>query len=354
MGSSYICQILYIYIYILQRINWRHFELLISWMCFVYFWFCWLSSNLESARHCLCKKQHHDVIRSYRNLETKISQCLGINLYLALFNHAVLSCSKFYLALILLFDETYWTGLRLGATCSPVATPWLTESFLAAKIETDPARLPVSAVGRVYIISQRHVFRLSPTWRASTYLQRCALQSYCLRSRNTRLIQRSICNTELCTMSHKQENPVLAIRKFLRPYHPNIWSPNSQDCNPFDYYVWGTIVQETNKKYKDNVSIYQFKQVDCWKGFQEIPKSSEGRGWTQWWILWINLTYRILRCFHVNIQREMRGCPRGVMVKVMDYGIVVSEFVLRSRYYVHFRANNLGKCMNPLILPAMG
>ena len=48
------------------------------------------------------------------------------------------------------------------------------------------------------------------------------------------------------------------------------------------------------------------------------------------------------------------GYPRGVMVKVMDNGIVVSEFVLQSRYYVLFRANTLGKGMNPLILPAMG
>ena len=48
------------------------------------------------------------------------------------------------------------------------------------------------------------------------------------------------------------------------------------------------------------------------------------------------------------------GCPRGVMVKAMDCGIVVSEFVLQSRYYVHFRANTLGKGMNPLILPGMG
>ena len=48
-------------------------------------------------------------------------------------------------------------------------------------------------------------------------------------------------------------------------------------------------------------------------------------------------------------------CPRGVMVKVMNCGIVVREFVLQSRYYVHFRANTLGKGMNPLILPpAMG
>ena len=48
------------------------------------------------------------------------------------------------------------------------------------------------------------------------------------------------------------------------------------------------------------------------------------------------------------------GGPRGVMVKVIDYGTVVSEFVLQSRYNVHFRANTIGKGMTPLIFPAMG
>ena len=46
-------------------------------------------------------------------------------------------------------------------------------------------------------------------------------------------------------------------------------------------------------------------------------------------------------------------CPHGVMVKAMDCRIVVREFILQSRYYVHFQANTLGKVMNPLILPAM-
>ena len=54
------------------------------------------------------------------------------------------------------------------------------------------------------------------------------------------------------------------------------------------------------------------------------------------------------------IKRIFGECPRGVMVKAMDWGIVVSEFVLQSRYYVYFRANTLGRDMNPLILPAMG
>ena len=60
--------------------------------------------------------------------------------------------------------------------------------------------------------------------------------------------------------------------------------------------------------------------------------------WSGWW-----------KTFH----QFSRGSPRGVMVKTMDCGIVVSEFVLQSRYYVHSRENTRGKGMNPLILPAM-
>ena len=41
-------------------------------------------------------------------------------------------------------------------------------------------------------------------------------------------------------------------------------------------------------------------------------------------------------------------CPCGVMIKAMDCGIVVSEFVFQSRYYVHFRANTIAKGMNTL------
>ena len=50
----------------------------------------------------------------------------------------------------------------------------------------------------------------------------------------------------------------------------------------------------------------------------------------------------------------IEGCPRGVMVKAMDCGIVVNEFILQLHYYVHFRTNTVEKGMNPVILPAMG
>ena len=57
---------------------------------------------------------------------------------------------------------------------------------------------------------------------------------------------------------------------------------------------------------------------------------------------------------NLSNKKTVEGYPRGVMVKAMDCGIVEREFVLQSRYYVHFRANTFGKGMNPLILPAMG
>ena len=57
---------------------------------------------------------------------------------------------------------------------------------------------------------------------------------------------------------------------------------------------------------------------------------------------------------YIYIYHNTRGCPRGIIVKEIDCGLVISEFELQSRYYVHFRANTLGKGMNPLIPPAMG
>ena len=49
------------------------------------------------------------------------------------------------------------------------------------------------------------------------------------------------------------------------------------------------------------------------------------------------------------IQLYSWGCPRGVMVKALDCGIVVREFVLLVALL-----RSLGKGMSPLILPAMG
>ena len=57
---------------------------------------------------------------------------------------------------------------------------------------------------------------------------------------------------------------------------------------------------------------------------------------------------------HFLVYHNRLGCPCGVMVKVLNCGIVVREFELKSCYCVYFQTNILGKGMNPLILPAMG
>ena len=54
-----------------------------------------------------------------------------------------------------------------------------------------------------------------------------------------------------------------------------------------------------------------------------------------------------------NPSKTSKGIPRGVMVKALDYWIVVNEFELHSRYYVHFQTNTLGKDMDLFIPPAM-
>ena len=59
-----------------------------------------------------------------------------------------------------------------------------------------------------------------------------------------------------------------------------------------------------------------------------------------------------LICLPLN--QIAKGCSHGVMVKAIDYNIVISEFEFQSYYYIHFRTNALGKGMNPLILPTMG
>ena len=56
----------------------------------------------------------------------------------------------------------------------------------------------------------------------------------------------------------------------------------------------------------------------------------------------------------VNNLYGLGRCPSDEMLKAMDCGIVVSEFKLQSYYNVQFQTNIFGKCMNPLILPAIG
>ena len=97
------------------------------------------------------------------------------------------------------------------------------------------------------------------------------------------------------------------------------------------------------------LSISEKKKISVtWPRERKILDSEPDKGCLD------NLLDSFAFFFYYQLIQEVWGYPRGVMVKAMDYGIVVSEFVLQSCYYVHFRTNTLGKGMNPLILPAMG
>ena len=49
-----------------------------------------------------------------------------------------------------------------------------------------------------------------------------------------------------------------------------------------------------------------------------------------------------------------KGVGNGIVVKMLDRDIVMSEFEFWFRYYIHFWTNALGKTLNPFYLPAMG
>ena len=51
-------------------VNYQHYILLVSCICFVCFGFCLLFSKRESVNQCLWGKQHFDAFHTFRNLET--------------------------------------------------------------------------------------------------------------------------------------------------------------------------------------------------------------------------------------------------------------------------------------------
>ena len=63
-----------------------------------------------------------------------------------------------------------------------------------------------------------------------------------------------------------------------------------------------------------------------------------------------NILSKIVANFFIwfGTRKSNRANPHGVMTKVQDCNLKVSKFNLRSRYFVYFRTNILGECMNQL------
>ena len=76
---------------------------------------------------------------------------------------------------------------------------------------------------------------------------------------------------------------------------------------------------------------------------------------------WIIVKFRVWQCCAEMLGKRFerilttafdqffggRG-PHGIMTNVQDCNIIVSKFKPQSPYYVHFRFNTPGKCVNPL------
>ena len=54
-----------------------------------------------------------------------------------------------------------------------------------------------------------------------------------------------------------------------------------------------------------------------------------------------------------NVTNFFAVCSHCKKVKALDNGIGISEYQIQSRYYIHFRKNNLWESMNHLVFAAM-
>ena len=149
-----------------------------------------------------------------------------------------------------------------------------------------------------------------------------------------------------------------------------LFNTNSSICATFKYSKWlNTSIWLINGTPTDFTILYQSGRGS--NGYSTFPKAPRLESHHQMQFSIKSMTVvggiRLQRCSRCILLPQPTGlkfvCANtfkitkkiqcGVIVKAMDCGIVVSEFVLQSPYNVHFRANTLGKGMNPLILPAM-
>ena len=136
--------------------------------------------------------------------------------------------------------------------------------------------------------------------------------------------------------------------------------PKSMDSNAM-LQVIAANPQSSTQRVSGEFNISQFivvhffhdscKSISCWQIELWAMKILQSFWFTQ---VLSNSLNHLKNSNFVTLFKMEWGCHHSVMVKAVDCGIVVSEFVLQSHYYIHFWANNLGKGMNPLILPAMG
>ncbi|QQP33106.1 Uncharacterized protein FKW44_024358 [Caligus rogercresseyi] len=56
--------------------------------------------------------------------------------------------------------------------------------------------------------------------------------------------------------------------------HPNIWPPNSPDCNLCDFYLWGAVERDTNRTACNTMAELKAHITLC---FKKLPRDQKGR-----------------------------------------------------------------------------
>ena len=167
-------------------------KLLISCMLFIHFRFCLLCIKLESVRHCLWGKQHHDTIHFSRNLETAC-------------------CTAYHSPL----KHQYEDLVVFGYQCE--------DKFIFILMKTKHL---VSLMVFGVVTSNGDVmlwFIFPHDLKLNTEVNIKCLKEVVTHPQSELwgwLSEDSGNRTLHCTLPHKQENPVLDVRKFLQPHHP--------------------------------------------------------------------------------------------------------------------------------------
>ena len=125
---------------------------------------------------------------------------------------------------------------------------------------------------------------------------------------------------------------------------------------------------QSTPRQKGNMSL---SLIRLWRYLLEYPKFYKQIASTFWVIIYLIRRLYFLPQWSKRIMSEwpkvrinhkihylenkiyyntiIRGRPCGIVIRVLDSVVVVSEFVFQSLYCTHFQSNTLGKCMILLI-----
>ena len=138
----------------------------------------------------------------------------------------------------------------------------------------------------------------------------------------------------------------LGIHRATSPIYILLFIYWKQFSNPKIKVIWSNITQNQRCKWGVVLRKYWHLEISSSSLFSRRTSSTNIH-------YHLSFSFSLFLSLSLSLSLSME-CPRGVMVKAMDCGIIVREFVLQSLYYVHFRGNILGERYEPPYPPSYG